>query len=232
MLCGEKVTDYEMLEKTYTTFHASNVLLQQQYRERNFKKYSELISCLLVAEQNNELLMKNHESRPTGSAPFPEVNATIADNHNHSRSRDHNRSNRRGRYHNQSRGRGRDRGRSNVWHRNGQNKNSYTPMKSTTTENKGKGPQNNNHRNSENLCSICGIKGHWARACRTAKHLADLYQASVKGKEKIEANFAYQDDGFLKEPLDITHLDVADFFNEDLINNNMNIDNGDGNVHN
>ncbi|KAM6560399.1 uncharacterized protein LOC133032314 [Cannabis sativa] len=184
--------------------------LTQQYRERNFKKYSELLSCLLVAEQNNELLMKNHESCPTGSAPFPEVNATIADNPNHSRSRDHNRSNRRGRDHNQSRGRGR--GRSNVWHRNGENKNSYTPMKSTTTENKGKGPQNNTRRNSENLCSRCGIKGHWARACRTAKHLVDLYQSSVKGNEKIEENFAYQDDGFLKEPLDIAHLDVADFF--------------------
>ncbi|XP_048496473.1 uncharacterized protein LOC125495714 [Beta vulgaris subsp. vulgaris] len=72
-LCGEKITDAEMLEKTYTTFHANNVVLQTQYREKEFKKYSELISCLLVAEQNNELLMKNHESRPTGSVPFPEA---------------------------------------------------------------------------------------------------------------------------------------------------------------
>ena len=75
-LCGEKVTDEDMLEKTFSTFHASNLLLQQQYREKGFKKYSQLISCLLVAEQNNELLMKNHEARPTGSAPFPEVNVT------------------------------------------------------------------------------------------------------------------------------------------------------------
>jgi hypothetical protein len=52
-LCREKITDEDMLEKMYTTFHASNVLLQQQYRERKFTKYSELISCLLVAEQNN-----------------------------------------------------------------------------------------------------------------------------------------------------------------------------------
>jgi len=74
-LCGEKITDEELLEKTFSTFHASNVLLQQQYREKGFKKYSELITCLLVAEQNNELLMKNHEARPTGAAPFPEVNA-------------------------------------------------------------------------------------------------------------------------------------------------------------
>ena len=28
-LCGEKITDEDMLEKTFTTFHASNVLLQQ-----------------------------------------------------------------------------------------------------------------------------------------------------------------------------------------------------------
>ena len=28
LLCGEKVTDEEMLEKTFSTFHASNVLLQ------------------------------------------------------------------------------------------------------------------------------------------------------------------------------------------------------------
>jgi hypothetical protein len=75
-LCGENVTDVDMLEKIYTTFHASNVLLQQQYRERNFTRYSELISCLLVAEQNNELLMKNHQSHLTGSQPFPEANGT------------------------------------------------------------------------------------------------------------------------------------------------------------
>ena len=64
-----------MLEKTFSTFHASNVLLQRQYREKGFRKYFELILCLLVAEQNNELLMKNHEARPIGSALFPEVNA-------------------------------------------------------------------------------------------------------------------------------------------------------------
>ena len=60
-----------MLEKTYTTFHASNMVLQQHYRERSFIKYSELIACLLVAEQNNELLLKNHHSRPIGSISLP-----------------------------------------------------------------------------------------------------------------------------------------------------------------
>ena len=80
-LCGDNITEENMLEKTFTTFHASDVLLQQQYRERRFTEYSQLISCLLVAEQNNELLIKNHKSRPTGCEAFPEMNAISSQNH-------------------------------------------------------------------------------------------------------------------------------------------------------
>ncbi|XP_021770592.1 uncharacterized protein LOC110734755 [Chenopodium quinoa] len=105
-LCGEKITDAEMLEKTYSTFHANNVVLQTQYREKGFTKYSELISCLLVVEQNNEILMKNHESRPTGSTSFPEANATSQCG-KEQKARDHANSRGRGR----GRGRGNDRGR-------------------------------------------------------------------------------------------------------------------------
>ena len=42
----------------------------------------------------------------------------------------------------------------------------------------------------ETECYRYGMKGHWSRTCRTAKHLVDLYQASMKGKDKkIETNF-------------------------------------------
>ncbi|XP_070055713.1 uncharacterized protein [Nicotiana tomentosiformis] len=73
-LCGDTITDYDMLEKIFTTFYASNMVLQQQYREKGFKKYSEFISLLLVAKRNNDLLMRKHENRPIGSTPLPEVN--------------------------------------------------------------------------------------------------------------------------------------------------------------
>ncbi|CAL2261736.1 unnamed protein product [Prunus armeniaca] len=46
-LCGENISKEDMLEKTLSTFHASN---------------------------NNKLLLKNHQSRPIGLAPLPEVN--------------------------------------------------------------------------------------------------------------------------------------------------------------
>ncbi|KAL9671916.1 hypothetical protein QQ045_009489 [Rhodiola kirilowii] len=71
--CGDTITDAEMMEKTLSTFHASNVALQQQYSVRDFKKYNELIGTLLVAERINELLIKNHQSRLTGSRTFFEV---------------------------------------------------------------------------------------------------------------------------------------------------------------
>ena len=200
MLCGEKITDDDMLEKTFSTFHASNVLLQQQYREKGFTKYSELISCLLVAEQNNELLMKNHESRPTGTAPFPEVNVAI---------HDHGQSNGRGRGRSNGRGHGRGRG-----HRRGRDNNSkfsHQKWKNSGTNEKTKGVKSNEY--TKNVCHRCGSQGHWARLCRTPKHLVNLYQESLKYKGKeIETNFAGIDDDFDDGQMDVTHLDVADFF--------------------
>ena len=98
-----------MLEKTFTAFHASNVLLQQQYRERRFTKYYELIACLLVAERNNELLLQNHQSRPTGSKAFPEANATFASPHSNKQGQKNGPTMGKGR----GRGGGRGRGRGN-----------------------------------------------------------------------------------------------------------------------
>ncbi|XP_022003905.1 uncharacterized protein LOC110901382 [Helianthus annuus] len=77
--CGQTVTEEDMLEKTFSTFHASNINLQQQYRLQRFQRYYDLNSFLLVAEKNNEQLMKNHQARPTGSLAFLEANAFIND---------------------------------------------------------------------------------------------------------------------------------------------------------
>jgi len=96
-LCGEEVSEEAMIEKTLSTFHATHLLLQQMYRLKGFTKHPELMTHLLVAQQNNELLMQNHNTRPTGSAPFPEANGTSFQNQEHSGGR--------------GRGRGRSRGR-------------------------------------------------------------------------------------------------------------------------
>ncbi|KAG6661971.1 hypothetical protein CIPAW_03G211800 [Carya illinoinensis] len=210
-LCGEKVTDDDLSEKTYTTFHASNVLLQQQYRERKFKKYSELISCLLLAEQNNELLLRNHQSRPTSSISFPEMNGTRFTSFLEANGASFQRK------------RGRGRGKKNYRSggpRSDHNKrenNRYTPYhQKWFNSEKGKGPQNKFVKKYEDECHRCGMTGHWSRTCRTAKHLVDLYQSSIKEKtKKFETNFAepsYALDSIDGE--DITSLDVSDFFED------------------
>jgi len=52
-------------------------------------KYYEFISCLCIAEQSNELLIKNHETCPIGSTPIPEVNEATFDLYFHDRDIDY-----------------------------------------------------------------------------------------------------------------------------------------------
>ncbi|XP_074342663.1 uncharacterized protein LOC141680297 [Apium graveolens] len=205
-LCGENITDADMLEKTYSTFHASNVLLQQQYREKGFTKYSDLISCLLVAEQNNKLLMKNHESRPTGSRPFPEANAAI---YNYGRRRGG------GRGRGGNRGRGRSFAHGQGTRGRGSQIQNYPIFKHDKSNPDQKLEKNIDKRKEivENECYRCGMKGHWSRTCRTPKHLADLYQASLKYKGKnVEANLVFKDNEHVDNLLTMTYLDTTDFY--------------------
>lgn len=173
-LCGENISDADLLEKTLSTFHASNMVLQQQYREKGFTKYSELISCLLVAEQNNKLLMQNHENRPTGSAPIPETNVVAHNSGNFERKRDHG----------SSRGRGRGRGHNSSRYFGGRNNGVRKPRGGQSNPSKGK-----------SLCYKCGMNGHWANTCRTPSHLVKLYQESTKKGKNVEANMVAQTDG-------------------------------------
>ncbi|XP_070023024.1 uncharacterized protein [Nicotiana sylvestris] len=167
------------------------MVLQPQYREKSFKKYSELIFLLLVAERNNELLMRNHENRPTGSIPLPEVDEVYSHYAKHGKGRGPIRG--RGRGH----GRGRGQGRNFPGVNHPPKKNNHQKWKVKDEKLKANG--------SETECYCCGGKAHWANICRVARHLVELYQASLKNKDS-EANFVYDNE------FDITHLDVANFF--------------------
>ena len=134
-----------------------------------------------MAEQNNELLLQNHQLRPTGSASIPEVNVAPSSSRGSSRGR--------------GRGRGRGCGR---WRGRGHGQNNYQSRGGhiNTTKNHNKWSNNIARQgkepfqpptNYENKCYKCGMKWHWSCTCYTADHLVKLYQTSLKekGKEKI-----------------------------------------------
>ncbi|XP_068314917.1 uncharacterized protein [Pyrus communis] len=73
MFCNETLTEEDLLENTYSNFSASNIVLHLQYRAQKFTKFSDLISVLLLAEKQSQLLMKNHQARPTGATVVPEA---------------------------------------------------------------------------------------------------------------------------------------------------------------
>ncbi|CAM8937451.1 unnamed protein product [Rhodiola kirilowii] len=209
--CGDKITDAEMMEKTLSTFHASTVTLQQQYRVRSFQKYHELIGPLLVAERNNGLLIKNHHSRPTGSRTFSKVHFI---NSNESRSMNY--------FQGQGQGRGRGRGRGRSFGQ-GRSRGGYSsnPPHKIANYHQRRHQNDWNHENShkrgggpsslkspETTCFRCGCKGHWFKTYRTPEHLCKLYQESMKGKGK-EVNFI--DQTLMNE---FTRLEESDFNNE------------------
>ena len=202
-LCGEDITDKDMLEKTFSTFHTSNVLLQQQYREKGFTTYANLISCLLLAEQNNELLMRNSELRPPGTNPLPKAHATVEakkeSNHVQSDSQ-HNRG--RGKWHGRG---GRDRNSFGRGQGNSYGRGSYG----------GRGTSFKPQNSTKSVCHRCGMDNHWAKTCRTPKHLVDLYQESLKGKNP-EAHMTYQDgeDDLNHERDDLMDYETSDCLKE------------------
>ena len=218
-LCGREITQGEMLEKTYSTMHLSNILLQQQYRERKFTKYSELLKVLLVAEQNNELLMRNHNLRPTGSTPAPEANAmkkAFHDGNANERGQRSRRNNRRGRgrgnyWSRGSRGGsgGNNRGRNyNKGHDNHHDNHGY---KGDAKQKVQTGPSGSSPK-ARSTCYRCGMTGHWSKVCRTAPHLVKLYKAE-KDKEKATETNYIENNGGNRSP--VTSLDVNDFLNHD-----------------
>ncbi|XP_021719439.1 uncharacterized protein LOC110687128 [Chenopodium quinoa] len=197
--CDHPVTNEQMIEKTLTTFHASNILLQEQYRERGFKRFNELMSVLLVVKQNSYLLLKNHNLRPTGSlATHHEANATSSYPPEANATRRGGRGNYNGcgNYRGRSRGRGRNNFQRKCNFKNSEKQKGQSSRSHKQTLSKGK-----------NICYRCGMIGHWGHTCCTAKHLVDLYQASVKGKEKnAKANYVNE------ENAPCPTLDVFDFF--------------------
>ncbi|KAJ1262453.1 hypothetical protein BS78_09G108800 [Paspalum vaginatum] len=73
--CDKALSDANKTEKTLSIMLSAERILQQQYLEKNFTVYSELIQTLLQAKRHRELMVWNNQQCPLCSAPLPEVHA-------------------------------------------------------------------------------------------------------------------------------------------------------------
>ena len=139
----------------------SKRILQQQYRERHFQVYSELIQTLLEAEKHSELMVWNNQRRPVGSAPLPEVHAYTQNKpkFDGGLSKTHPQGN----------------------SKKGKKQRRRNKKSQTRVSNNGKNISK--HRNDKPVCQKCGCYSHTTKKCRTPCHLIDLYLKSV-GRER------------------------------------------------
>ena len=69
-LCGELIT------KTLSTFPVASAVIAQQYRNMRFRTHAKLMSFLLLAEKEQQILLKNTEVRPARDTSTVETHAT------------------------------------------------------------------------------------------------------------------------------------------------------------
>ena len=180
--CGETLTDSDLLEKTYTTFPSSDILLQKQYRQSKFTKFPELITQLLLDEKNSLILMMNSNSRPAGSKaiPMPDANAVRGPRPRYGK-REKGQSSRQPRNRDERNARPAKRGLDNRPNRGPV----APPRQSRGGRNKwASRPKARESADMPTLCYKCGGNGHMQRTCRATPQEVENYH---KGR-RVETN--------------------------------------------
>jgi hypothetical protein len=162
--CDKEPSEVDKIEKTLQTILPLDRILQHQYRAKNYQTYSVLVHDLLQAEQHDELTLRNHHQCSVGSAPLPEVHHNVQGNEKGDGSNNH--------------------------HKNfGKFKKGKCNGKNMKNRAKGQGKD----KGKAFTCHKCGVPNHFARKCRTPKHLVEPYKKSLKesnnNKRSYEAHF-------------------------------------------
>lgn len=150
-MCGETITESELIEKTLTTFPPASALLAQQYRNMQFKKFNQLMSLLLLAEKQHQLLLKNAEVKPPKEAHAVEAKG--------------------------SRRAYRDKDKSKTQPRRQLSPQKTKQSNRDSSKPKADSKRKSDHDSRDSkICHKCGRPGHLAKDCRASDYVAKLWK--------------------------------------------------------
>jgi hypothetical protein len=196
---GQEITEAEMIEKTLSTFPPATAILSQQYRNMTYTKYAKLMSHLLLAEKQHQILLRNAESRPArevhntiakieAAEPAEPNKPTGAPAGGGGSRRDNRHEDHHAEIHIAEASRRPPRGSlrkpNPKWHRN--------PATGYQNKPRNYQPRFDQRKHVQGNCHKCGKKGHFAKDCRASQYLVELYREVQQLRNKPRQNYNFE----------------------------------------
>ena len=197
--CGQEISDADLIEKTLSTFPPAHVMLSHIYRTMKFKKHANLMAYLLMAEKNQQLLLRNAEPRPVREvhttttqpvvvAPVPEM---VVEAHVAQASRRPPRGSHRKPYPSHHARESRDYGKRDV--HKGYNKRDENTRREPPRyrENQYK-PRQSQPRQPQGTCHKCRRKEHFAKECRASPYVVNMYRENQQLRNQTRQSYNFE----------------------------------------
>ncbi len=184
--CGDTITEKQKIQKTLSTFNPQNYAISTELEMKGYENFDTLVSVLLRQEKHLNLIQKNYDVRLKSN----EANGT--DNKGKEPESHYTSS-----------------------QTNKRKRSDKRPLKKFNKRNKK--PQRNKRNipyrtNSSNTCNACGMKGHWAKSCRTSQFHQNLYQQSKTKLKKRNNSKPNESENFMsKGPMTLSDSGHSDF---------------------